>query len=104
MFYECFVQFKFSYWFEDCLFQSQISCNFITSTRSTIMSSIRVTVPTENQTVSINNLFSLLSARSDLSFIEGFNLVEIIEMIDYVSTSKTFTLCLKIVFIYLFKF
>ena len=68
------------------------------------MSSICVTVPTEDQTVSINNLFSLLSARSDLSFIEGFNLGEIIEMIDYVSTSYTFTLCLKIVFIYLFKF
>ena len=61
--------------------------NFITSTRSTTMSSIRVSVPTEDQTVSINNLFSLLSARSDLSFIEGFNLVEIIEMIDYVSAS-----------------
>ena len=51
------------------------------------MSSICVTVPTEDQTVSINNLFSLLSARSDLSFIEGFNLGEIIEMIDYVSTN-----------------
>ena len=57
---------------------------FITSTRSTIMSSIRVTVPTEEQTISINNLFSLLSARSVLSFIEGFNLGEIIEIIDYV--------------------
>ena len=68
-------------------FRAKYRVNFITSTRSTIMSSIRVTVPTENQTVSINNLFSLLSARSDLSFIEGFNLVEIIEMIDYVSTS-----------------
>ena len=87
MFYECFVQFKFSYWFEDCLFQSQLRVNFITSTRSTIMSSICVTVPTEDQTVSINNLFSLLSARSNLSFIKGFNLGEIIEMIDYVSTS-----------------
>ena len=68
-------------------FGAKYRVNFITSTRSTIMSSIRVTVPTENQTVSIKNLFSLLSARSDLSFIEGFNLVEIIEMIDYVSTS-----------------
>ena len=27
------------------------------------------------------------SARSDLSFVEGFNIAEIIEMIDYVSTS-----------------
>ena len=71
-------------------FRAKYRVNFITqctSTRSTIMSSIRVTVPTEDQTVSINNLFSLLSARSDLSFIEGFNLVEIIEMIDYVLTS-----------------
>ena len=32
--------------------------NFITSTRSRIMSSIRDTVPTEDQKVSINNLFS----------------------------------------------
>ena len=85
-------------------FRAKYRVNFTTSTRSTIMSSIRVTVPTEYQIVSINNLFSLLSARSDLSFIEGFNLVEIIEMIDYVSTSLTFPLCLKIVFIYLFKF
>ena len=68
-------------------FRARYRVNFTTSTRSTIMSSIRVTVPTEDQTVSINHLFSLLSARSDLSFIEGFNLVEIIEMIDYVSTS-----------------
>ena len=68
-------------------FRAKYRVNFITSTRSTIMSSIRVTVPTEDQTVSINNLFSILSARSDLSFIEEFNLVEIIEMIDYVSTS-----------------
>ena len=51
------------------------------------MSSIRVTVPTEEQKVSINNLFSFLSARSDLSFIEGFNLAEIIDTIDFVSTS-----------------
>ena len=53
-------------------FRAKYRVNFITSTRSTIMSSICVTVPTEDQTVSINNLFSLLSARSDLSFIEGF--------------------------------
>ena len=68
-------------------FRAKYRVNFITSTRSKIMSSICVTVPTEVQKVSINNLFSLLSARSDLSFIEGFNLAEIIEMIDYVSTS-----------------
>ena len=70
-------------------FRAKYRVNFITSihVRSTIMSSICVTVLTEDQTVSINNLFSLLSARSDLSFIEGFNLGEIIEMIDYVSTS-----------------
>ena len=68
-------------------FIAKYRVNFITSTRSTIMSSNRVTVPTEDQTVNINNLFSLLSGRSDLSFIEGFNFVEIIEMIDYVSTS-----------------
>ena len=68
-------------------FKAKYRVNFITSTLSTIMSSIRVTVPTEDQTVSINSLFSLLSARSHLSFIERFNLVEIIEMIDYVSTS-----------------
>ena len=67
-------------------FRAKCRVNFITSTCSTIMSSIRVTVPTEDQTVSINNLFSFLSARSDLSFIEGFKLVEFIEMIDYVST------------------
>ena len=60
----------------------------ITSRLSKIMSStIRVTMPTEDQKVSINNLFSLLSARSDVSFIEGFNLNEISEMINYVSTS-----------------
>ena len=68
-------------------FRAKYHINFTTSTRSKIMSSICVTVPTEVQKVSINNLFSLLSARSDLSFIEGFNLAEIIEMIDYVSTS-----------------
>ena len=68
-------------------FRAKYCVNFITSTRSTIMSSICFAVPTEDQTVSINNLFSLLSAGSDLSFVEGFNLVEIIEMIDYVSTS-----------------
>ena len=51
------------------------------------MSSICVTVPTEGRKVSINKLSSLLSARSDLSFIEGFNLAEIIEMMVYVSTS-----------------
>ena len=67
-------------------FKAKYCVNFTTSTRSTIMSSIRVTVPTEVQTVSINNLISILSARSDLSFIERFNLAEIIEMIDYVST------------------
>ena len=68
-------------------FRTKYRINFTTSTRSRIMSSICVTVPTEVQKVSINNLFSLLSARSDLSFIEEFNLAEIIEMIDYVSTS-----------------
>ena len=69
-------------------FRAKYGINFTTSTRSRIMSSICVTVPTEVQKVSINNLFSLLSrARSDLSFIEGFNLAETIEMIDYVSTS-----------------
>ena len=67
-------------------FRAKYRISFTTSTSSTIMSSIRVTVPTEDQTVSINKLFSLLSARSDLSFIEGLNLVEIIEIIDYVST------------------
>ena len=63
--------------------------NFTTSTRSRIMSSIHVTVlkKTNKLVLIIYNLFSLLSARSDLSFIEGFNLAEIIEMIDYVSTS-----------------
>ena len=68
-------------------FRAKYRINFTTSTRSRIMSNICVTVPTEDQNVSINNLFSLLSARSDLSFIEGFNLAEIIEMIDYVSIS-----------------
>ena len=46
-------------------------------------------VPLEDQKNSINILFSLLSARSDLSFIEGFNLAKIIDMIDYMSTSWT---------------
>ena len=68
-------------------FRVKYRINFTTSTRSTTMSSIRVTVDTEDQIVSINNLFSLLSARSGLSFVEGFDLVEITEMIDYVSTS-----------------
>ena len=68
-------------------FRAKHRINFTTSTRSRIMLSSCVTVSTEVQKVSINNLFSLLSARSDLSFIEGFNLAEIIEMIDYVSTS-----------------
>ena len=61
--------------------------NFTTLKRSKIMSSIRVTVPTEDHKVSINNLFSLLSARSDLSFIEGFNLTETIRFLDNVLTS-----------------
>ena len=69
-------------------FRTKYRINFTTSRLSKIMSStIRVTVPTEDQKVSINNLFSLLSARSDVSFIEGFNLNEISEMINYVSTS-----------------
>ena len=68
-------------------FRAKYRVTFTTSTHSRIMSSICITVPTEVQKVSINNLFSLLSAKSDLSFIEGFNLAEIIEMIDYVSTS-----------------
>ena len=59
-----------------------LKCNFAKNSKK-----ISVTVPTEDQTVSINHLFSLLSARSDLSFIEGFNHAKIIEMIDYVSTS-----------------
>ena len=62
-----------------------------------IMSSIRVTVPTEDQKVSINNLCSFLSARSDLSFIESFNLAEIIDRL-WVN-KLDFTLGLKIVFI-----
>ena len=69
-------------------FRTKYRINFTTSRLSKIMSStIRVTVPNEDQKVSINNLFSLLSARSDVSFIEGFNLNEISEMIYYVSTS-----------------
>ena len=68
-------------------FRAKYRINFTTSTRSRIMSNICVTVSTEVQEVSINNLFSLLSARSDLSIIEGFNLAEIIEMMVYVSTS-----------------
>ena len=68
-------------------FRAKYRIDFTTSTRSRIMSSICVTVPTGSQKVSINNLFSLLSARSDLSFIEEFNLAEIIEMINYTSTS-----------------
>ena len=64
-------------------FRANYRIIFTIPTRSTI---IRVTVPTEDKKISINNLFSLLSARSDLSFIEGFNLAEIIDMIDYVST------------------
>ena len=42
-------------------FRDKYRINVTTSTRSTIMSSIRVTVPTEDQKVSINNLCSLLS-------------------------------------------
>ena len=76
-------------------FRAKYRVNFFTSPRSTIMSSIRVTVPTENQTVSINTLFSLLSARSDLSFIEGFNLVEIIEMIDLCVNKLDFYIMFK---------
>ena len=87
MFYELFVQFNSVISSKIVYFRAKFRINFTTSTRSTIMSSIRVTVPTEDQKVSINNLFSLLSARSNLSFIEGFNLAEIIGMIDYVSTS-----------------
>ena len=67
-------------------FRAKYPINFTTSTRSTIMSSIRVTVPTEDQKVSIDNLFSLLSARSDFLLVEGFNCAEVIEMIDYGST------------------
>ena len=36
-------------------FSAKYRINFTTTTRSTIMASIRVTVPTENQTVGINN-------------------------------------------------
>ena len=70
-------------------FRAKHRINFTTSTRFTISSSIRVTVPTptEDQKVRINNLFSLLSARFDHSIIEEFNLAEIIEILDYVSTS-----------------
>ena len=60
------------------------------------MSSICVTVPTKVKKVSINNLFSLLSTRSDLSFIEGFNLAEIIEMIDLCVNKLEFTLGHKV--------
>ena len=42
---------------------------------------------TEDQKLSINNLCSILSARSDLSFTERFNLVDIIDMIGYETTS-----------------
>ena len=55
-------------------FRAKYRISFTTSTRSTILSSICVTVPTEDQKLSINNLFSLLSAKSDLSYIEVFNL------------------------------
>ena len=68
-------------------FRAKYRINFTTLTRSAILSSIRVTVLTEEQKVSINKLFSLLSARSDFSFIEGFSLAEFIEMIGYVPTS-----------------
>ena len=63
---------------EIAYFKAKYRINFTTSTRSTIMSSIRVPVPTEYQKVSINNSFSLLSARSDLSFREGFNLLKLL--------------------------
>ena len=68
-------------------FRAKCRIDFTTSTRSRLMPSICVTVPTGAQKVSINNLFSLLSARSDLSFIEELNLAKIIEMINYASTS-----------------
>ena len=68
-------------------FRAKYRVNFITSTRSTIMSSIFVTVPTEDQTVSINNLFFSFVCKIRSLILEGFNLGEIIEMIDYVSTS-----------------
>ena len=87
-------------WFKDCSFQSQIHCiNFTTSTRSTIMSSIRVTVHTTDQKVSINNLFFFFSARFDLSFIEGFNLAEIIEMMIMCQQDRlSFKNCVRLFF------
>ena len=57
MFYELFVQFKFSYWFKDCLFLAKYRINFTTTTRSTIMSSICVTVPTEDQKLVLTFVF-----------------------------------------------
>ena len=59
-------------------------------TRSTIMSSIHVTEPTEDQEICINNLCSLLSTRSDLSFIDRFNFVEIIDMIDICQQARLY--------------
>ena len=47
-------------------------------------------LPPEDQNVT--NLFSLLSARSDLLFIEGFNLDEIVEMIEIYQQAR---LCIK---------
>ena len=64
-------------------FRAKYCHNFTTPERSTILSCIRVT----EQKGSINNLFPLLSTRSDPSFIEGFNHAKIIEIIDYVSIS-----------------
>ena len=65
--------------------------NFTTSTRFLQLCQVFVLLCLlkTKKLLSINNIFSLLSARSDISFIEGFNLAEIIEMIDYMSTSKT---------------
>ena len=87
MLYKLSVQIKFNWWFKDCLYQSKISYKFycISMCCNYIISPIHDTALTENQ--NLKKMFFLVSARSDLSFIERFNITVITVMINDVSTS-----------------
>ena len=82
------VLIKFNWWFKDCLYQSKISYKFyrISMFCNYIISPIHDPALTENQNLK-KIMFFLVSARSDLSFIERFNITVITVMIDDVSTS-----------------
>ena len=57
-------------------FRTKCHIFFTASTCLAITTSSSVSAPTEDLAVSVNNVFFLMSARSDNSFI-GFNFIEI---------------------------